>query len=57
LWNVHDCDGDSGHEVGEEICPVVVVVEPIGEGQILVQNLLPSPTLGSKFVLEIVESG
>ena len=41
LRNVHDGDRNSGYDVGDQVVLDVVVEEPVREGQILVQNLLP----------------
>ena len=56
MRDVHDGDGDSGDDVGDQVVLDVVVEEPVGERQVLVQNFLPSELLAPDLVLEVVES-
>ena len=56
MRDVHDGDGDSGDDVCDQVVLDVVVEEPVGERQVLVQNFLPSELLAPDLVLEVVES-
>ena len=37
LWDVHDGDGEAGHDVRGEVGTEVVGGEPFGDGHVLVQ--------------------
>ena len=37
LWDVHDGDGEAGHDVRGEVGAEVVGGEPFGDGHVLVQ--------------------
>jgi len=55
LWNVHDGDGDSGNDVGYQVALDVVVEEPVGEGEILIENFLPLDSASAELISVVFE--
>ena len=49
LRNVHDGDGEPRDRVGRQITLDVIVEEPIGDGEIAVEELLPRFGTGAEF--------